>query len=254
MFDALTFPETASTGEVVTVELVVSYDFDTTFLLSPGVFDPVGEEYITEEFVEVTGTGTEEMSLSFNAPSVEGEYVFIVDMYYQNGTDWYSTGQEDYYITLTVGQSGGSTATGSAVVKNINYPSVVNPEEAMEIGVTIEYDFLSDTNMEIAVTDPETMEAIETLSAVRNGVGTDEFKLTIYAPDEEGSYTLGADVIFETVNGWEFSDGGVMVFTFEVDADASSGSIPSFPVISIIMGLLGVMGLLQIRGRKNPQL
>lgn len=250
-FDSVTSPETVQPGEVVTVDLVISYDFDSLTTISPGVYDPITDSYLVEDGLDVSGAGTGSISLSFDAPTIDGEYVFIVDLYAQDGTDWVYTGQDDYYITLTVG-AGGSTPTASAIVKDIQHPNVVKPGAPMEIKVTIEYDFAVDTNMEVAVSDPETMTAIETASAVKNGAGTDEFKITIYAPEQEGTYTLGADVIFETNMGWEFSSGGAMAFTFDVDSIASSGGIPSFPMASVVLGALVVIALMQYNGRKTP--
>ena len=110
-FDSVSSPVTAMVGEVVTVDVVISYDFDQLTLLSPGVYYLVEDDYMVEEFIEVTGSGTEAVSLSFNAPNVPGEYVFIVDLYYQEGEDWYNAGQENYYITLTV-DGGGSVGVG----------------------------------------------------------------------------------------------------------------------------------------------
>ena len=83
----------------------------------------MSEEYLVEDGVEVDGTGVEVMLLSFNAPSEEGEYVIIVDIYYQEGEEWLHSGQDDYYITLTVSEAGGipgfpavSVLIGSIVV------------------------------------------------------------------------------------------------------------------------------------------
>jgi hypothetical protein len=257
IFDSVSSPETAAPGAVVSVDLVISYDCDMLTMFSPGVYDLIAESYLAEEGFEVTGTGKESTSLQFNAPDIEGEYVFIVDMYFNNGTDtefvWQYAGQENYYITLTVQQGGGvSDPPASAVVSDVKHPSIVKPGAPIEVEVTVDYDFTATTNMEVAVTNQDTMEAIQTASAVKSGVGTEKFKLTVYAPDQEGTYNLGADVIFETINGWEFSSGGAMAFTVEVDSNASSGGIPGFPVASAILGALLVIGFLQYSGRKAP--
>lgn len=252
-FDSVTSPETAAPGAVVTVDLVISYDCDTLTTFSPGVYDLIAESYLVEGGFEVTGTGTESLSLRFNAPDIEGEYVYIVDMYYQNDTDWYFAGQENYYITLTVQQGGGiSDPPASAVVSDVKYPSIVKPGAPIEVEVTVDYDFTAPTNMEVAISNPETMEAIQTASDVLTGAGTAKYKITVYAPDQEGPLSLGADVIYETYSGWEFSSGGAMAFTVEVDSNASSGGIPGFPVISVVMGALVMVALFQVNGRKTP--
>jgi len=251
-FDSVTSPETAQPGGVVTVDLVISYSFDTLTTISPGVYDPVDESYIVEDGLEVTGTGTESISLSFNAPTVEGEYVFVVDLYAQDGTEWVYTGQDDYYITLTVGVGGGSTSAWSATVEDVSYPSVVKPGESMDVEITVEYDFPQSTNMEVGVSEPETGEAINYVSVVKNGAGTEVFTVTIIAPEEEGAYQVGADVLFETEYGWDYTEGGVMSFTVIVEDSGSSGGIPGFPWTSMVLGTLMVMGFLQYSGRKTP--
>ncbi len=91
----------------------------------------------------------------------------------------------------------------------------MKPGAPIEVEVTVAYDFTATTNMEVAVTNPDTMEAIQIASAVKTGAGTEKFKITVYAPNQEGTLNLGADVIFETINGWEFSSGGAMAFTVE---------------------------------------
>ena len=250
-FDSVSSPETAMAGEVVTVDVVISYDFDQLTLLSPGVYYLVEDDYMVEEFIEVTGSGTEAVSLSFNAPNVPGEYVFIVDLYYQEGEDWYNAGQENYYITLTV-DGGGSVGAWSASVVKIRNSQLVAPGGSVDIKVYVDYDFPISTNMEIAVSDPVTGEAIDVVSAVLDGKGSDDYDFIITAPNEVGTYELGADVIFETDQGWEFSEDAVMSFTFEVDDQASSGGIPGFPVASAILGALIVIGFLQYSGRKAP--
>ena len=256
-FDSVTSSETATPGSIVTVDLVIDYDCDTLTTFSPGVYDLIGEQYMTEEFFEVTGIGKESISLRFNAPDIEGEYVYIVDMYFNNGTAseyaWQYAGQENYNITLTVQQGGGvSDPPASAIVSDVKYPSIVKPGAPIEVEVTVDYDFTATTNMEVAVTNPDTAEAIQTASDVKIGAGTEKYKITVYAPEQEGSFNLGADVIFETINGWEFSSGGVMAFTVEVDSNASSGGIPGFPVSSALLGALVVIGFLQYSGRKTP--
>jgi hypothetical protein len=250
-FDSVSSPETAMVGEVVTVDVVISYDFDQLTLLSPGVYYLVEDDYMVEEFIEVTGSGTEAVSLSFNAPNVPGEYVFIVDLYYQEGEDWYNAGQENYYITLTV-DGGGSVGAWSASVVKIRNAQLVAPGGSVDIKVYVDYDFPISTNMEIAISDPVTGEAIDVVSAVLDGKGSDDYDFIITAPNEVGTYELGADVIFETDQGWEFSEDAVMTFTFEVDDQASSGGIPGFPVASAILGALMVIGFLQYSGRKAP--
>lgn len=251
VFTSITSPETATPGEVVTVEIIIEYDFDEQTLVSPGIYHLVEEVYLAEAGIEVSGTGTETVSLSFNAPDVEGEYVFICDMYYQNGTNWMYAGQDDYYITLTVGS--GSTLTGwSAVIDDVEYPSVVTPGGSMEITVTVEYDFPKSTNMEVGVSDPGTGEALNVVTEVKDGSGTEEYKIIVSAPNEVGTHVLGADVVYETDYGWDFTEGGVMTFTFEVDDNASGGGIPGFPWVSTLMGTLLVIGLLQYSGRKTP--
>ena len=249
-FDSVSSPETAMAGEVVTVDVVISYDFDQLTLLSPGVYYLVEDDYMVEEFIEVTGSGTEAVSLSFNASNVPGEYVFIVDLYYQEGEDWYNAGQDNYYITLTV-DGGGSVGAWSASVVEIRNTKLVAPGGPVEVMVYVEYDFPISTYMEVAVTDLTTTEAIDIVSSVKDGAGSDDFIITITAPNEVGTYELGADVIFETDQGWEFSDGGVMTFTFEVSENAGGG-IPGFPVTSAILGALLVIGFLQYSGRKAP--
>ena len=231
---------------------MISYSFDTLTTISPGVYDPVAEDYIVEDGLEVTGTGTESISLSFNAPTVEGEYVFIVDLYAQDGTDWVYTGQDDYYITLTVGVGGGSTSAWSATVEDVSYPSVVKPGESMDVEITVEYDFPQSTNMEVGVSEPETGEAINYISVVKDGAGAEVFTVTIIAPEEEGTYEVGADVLFETEYGWDYTEGGVMSFTVIVEDSGSSGGIPGFPWTSMVLGALMVMGFLQYSGRKTP--
>ena len=247
-FDSVSSPETAMAEEVVTVDVVISYDFDQLTTLSPGVYYLVEDDYMVEEFIEVTGSGTEAVSLSFNAPNIPGEYVFIVDLYYQEGEDWYNAGQENYYITLTV-DGGGSVGAWNASVVKIRNSQLVSPGGSVDIKVYVDYDFPISTNMEIAISDPVTGEAIDVVSTVLDGKGSNDYDFIITAPNEVGTYELGADVIFETDQGWEFSEDAVMAFTFEVSENAGGG-IPGFPVTSAILGALLVIDFLQYSVRK----
>ncbi len=124
-FDSVTSQETAALGAVVTVDLVISYDCDTLTTFSPGVYDLIAESYLVEGGFEVTGTGKESVFLRFNAPDIEGEYVYIVDMFYQNGTDWHFAGQENYYITLTVGQDGGVSDTFTSEMTGLDRADLI---------------------------------------------------------------------------------------------------------------------------------
>jgi len=223
-------------GETVTVTLELSWDFPSATEISPGVADTVTEAYVAEDFFTVEGTGTENVTLSFTAPSTNAIYEYIVDVYYKEGETWVQsdTGFEAHFLYVQVGSTG--SGEYNAWVTNVNAPSRVKPGELFTVDVDIDISFPTNTTFSVGITDPETGEVIIEFVDAGEGDLSGTYNFEIYAPETEGTYTLGADVVFETSSGWTFSEGSTQ--TFDITVSEGGGAIPGFPMASVLAGSL----------------
>lgn len=228
-------------GETITVTLELAWDFPAATDISPGVFDTSSETYVTEDYFTVEGTGVENVTLSFTAPSTNAVYEYIVDVYYDESGEWAmsETGYEMHYIYIQVGSTG--SGEYNAWVTSVDAPGNVKPGELFTVNVDIDISFPTNTTFSVGITDPETGEAIIEFIDAGEGDQSGTYTFEIYAPETEGDYTLGADVVFETPTGWSYTVDGTQ--TFDITVSASSGGIPGFPVVSILTGSLVALAL-----------
>ena len=229
-------------GETVTVTLELAWSFSAATDISPGVLDTSSESYVAEDYYTVENTGAENITLSFTAPSTSAVYEYIVDVYYDDGESWVmsDTGYEAHYIYVQVGSTG--SGAYNAWVTNVDAPSSVKPGELFTVKVDIDISFPTNTTFSVGITDPETGEVI--IEFIDAGMGdlSGSYDFDIYAPETEGDYTLGADVIFETPSGWSYSEGATQTFDLKV-SEGGGGAIPGFPVMSLMLGSLVALAL-----------
>ncbi|MCW4012299.1 MAG: glycoside hydrolase family 66 protein [Candidatus Bathyarchaeota archaeon] len=223
-------------GETVIVTLELGWDFPAATDISPGVFDTASELYVTEDYYTVEEMGMDNITLSFTAPATNAVYEYIVDVYYDDGDSWImsDTGYEAHYIYIQVGSTG--SAEYNAWVTNVDAPSTVKPGELFTVDVDIDISFPTNTTFSVGITDPETGEVIIEFIDAGEGDLSGAYNFEIYAPETEGDYTLGADVVFETPSGWSYTEGGTQ--TFNIKVSEGGGAIPGFPVYSILAGSL----------------
>jgi hypothetical protein len=76
-------------GQDFTVEVVVDYDFASLTLFTPGLWDPVTEDLIVEDFDEVEGEGIKAYSMI--VPGVNSTGVFSIDAaaFYMYDDEWF---------------------------------------------------------------------------------------------------------------------------------------------------------------------
>ncbi len=234
-------------GETVTVILELVWDFPAATDISPGVVDTASEAYVAEDFYTVEGVGADNITLAFTAPATNAVYEYIVDVYYDDGGSWVmsDTGFESHYIYVQVGSTG--SAEYNAWVTNVDAPSSVKPGELFTVDVDVDISFPSNTTFSVGITDPDTGDVIIEFIDAGEGDLSGTYTFDIYAPETEGEYILGADVIFETPSGWSYSDGATKTFVIKVSE--SSGGIPGFPVSSLLLGSLVALAFASRRQR-----
>ena len=231
-------------GQTITITLELGWDFPASTEIGPGIFDTLAEEYVAEDIYTVANTGMGNITLSFTAPSTNGVYEYLVNVFY-NEEGWIQsdTGYEEHYIYIQVGETG--SGQYAAWVTDVDAPSNLEPSELFNVTVYVQMSFPEMTTFSVAVTDPETGEPILEVEdqTVGDQVGSYWFELS--APETEGDYTLGADIVFETPQGWTYSEGATQTFDITVSTNSgnSGGGIPGFPVTSLIMGSLLALAL-----------
>lgn len=228
-------------GETITVTLLLGWDFPEATDISPGVFDTAAEAYVAEDLYTVTNSEYGNITLAFTAPSTNGVYEYIVDVYYDDdGWMMSETGYEEHYMYIQVGSTG--SGEYNAWVTDVDSPSSVKPGELFTVTVDIEISFPTMTTFSVGITDPETGEAIIDIEDQGQGDLSGTYTFDIYAPETEGDYTLGADVVFETPMGWSYTEGGTQ--TFDLKVSAGGGAIPGFPAVSLLLGSLVALAIL----------
>jgi len=230
-------------GETVILTIELTWDLPASYDVSPGVYDTTLEEYVVEELLTVEGSGVSNVTLSFTAPPTNGVYEYIVDVFYEeDGWQSSSTGSEEYYLYVQVGSTGSNAY--NAWVTDVDSPSSVNPGELFTVTVDVDISFPTMTTFAVGITNRETDELVIDYEDQGEGDLSGTYTFDIYAPETERKYTLGADIVFETPQGWTFTDGGSQTFDVKV---SKGGGIPGFPVAGVALGSLITMALLSRR-------
>lgn len=230
-------------GQTITVTLEIGWDFPSETDIGPGVYDTLAEVYIAEDIYTVIDSGFGNITLSFTAPSSNGVYEYLVNVFYdEEGWIMSDTGYEEHYIYIQVGSTG--SGQYSAWVTDVDAPSRVAPGELFNVTVSVQISFPQMTLFAVAVSDPETGEAILEVEDQAVGDQTGSYWFEIAAPETEGDYTLGADIVFETPQGWSYSDDSTQTFDITVSSDSNGGgAIPGFPMVSVLLGSLVALAL-----------
>jgi hypothetical protein len=227
-------------GQTVSVTLELVWDFPASTDISPGVWDPLNEVYAVDDVYTVTGTGADNVTLSFPSPTVNGVYEYVVNVFYEEeGWTMSETGYEAHTLYIQVGNTG--SGEYAAWVTKVDSPKTVKPGELFNVTVFVEMSFPTMTTFSVAVTDPSTGEAIMEVEDQTQGEQTGNYWFEVIAPETEGSYTLGADIIFETAGGWTYTDDAAQMF--DITVKEGGGGIPGFPVISVLMGSMAALAL-----------
>jgi hypothetical protein len=228
-------------GQTITITLELGWDFPTSTDVSPGIIDTITEEYVVEDLYTLNDSGMGNVTLSFTAPSTNGVYEYIVNVFYdEEGWVMSETGYEEHYIYIQVGSTG--SGQYSAWVTEVDAPSVLEPSQLFNVTVYVQVSFPEITTFSVAVTDPETAEAIIEIEDQAVGDQTGTYWFEISAPETEGDYTLGADIVFETPQGWTYSDDATQTFDITVST-GGGGGIPGFPLASVLIGSLVALAL-----------
>ncbi|MGW8180096.1 MAG: hypothetical protein ACWGQW_15250, partial [bacterium] len=222
-------------GETVTVTLELVWDFPASTDISPGVWDPTNEVYIAEDVYTVTGVGSDNVTLSFPAENVNGVYEYIVNVFYEDeGWTMSETGYEAHSLYIQVGTTG--SGEYNAWVTKVDSPNTVKPSESFNVTVHVDMSFPTMTTFSVGITDPSTGEAIMEIEDQTEGEQSGVYWFELIAPDTEGTYTLGADIIFETDAGWTYTEDAAQMF--DISVKEGGGAIPGFPTVSILAGSL----------------
>ena len=120
--------------------LELEWDFSAATNISPGVYDTTAEGYVIEDMYTVEDSGRGNITLSFTAPSNDGVYEYLIDVYYEDdGWQLSDTGFETHYIYIQVGSTGSGQYT--ALVTDVDAPGTVAPGELFNVTVYVETSF-----------------------------------------------------------------------------------------------------------------
>jgi len=227
-------------GQTISVTLELGWNFPNSTDVSPGIFDTTSEEYVAEGLYNLEGFGMGNVTLFFTAPSTNGVYAYLVDVFYnEEGWKKSDTGYEEHYLYIKVGETGSSNY--AAWVTDVEVPSNIKPSALFNVTVYVQMSFPEMTHFSVAVTDPETGEAIIEILDQAVGEQTGSYWFELSAPETEGDYTLGADIMFEAPQSWTYTENSTQ--TFDIIVSTGGGGIPGFPVTSLIMGSLLALAL-----------
>lgn len=222
-------------GQTITVTVELGWDFPSVTQISPGIYDPLTEEYLVEDFYNVEDSGYNNVTLSFTSPDTDGVYEYEVDVYYDDdGWQMSDTGYEEYTITIQVGSV--VIADYEAWVTDIEAPVQVEPGEVFNVTVRVEVSFPTLTWFNVAITEPDTGEVVNEIDDQILGDEITEYWFEVVAPENEGPYSLLVSVIFETSQGWSFTEDAAK--SFEVNVIGPGKGIPGYPLSSLLLGSL----------------
>jgi len=141
----------------------------------------------------------------------------------------------------------GTTGSGeyNAWVTKVDSPNTVKPSESFNVTVHVDMSFPTMTTFSVGITDPNTGEAIMEIEDQTEGEQSGVYWFELIAPDTEGTYTLGADIIFETDAGWTYTEDAAQMF--DITVKEGGGAIPGFPTVSILAGSLVALALARRR-------
>ena len=113
VIDELDYPSDVETGRKVSITVSVDYKVPGAATLFVEVFDE-SDNTLDAEAEEITGEGSKQITLSFNAPSEVDEHQFKVITYFMVDDEVTFVDDGSRYLTIDVLESGGSGASDVA--------------------------------------------------------------------------------------------------------------------------------------------
>ena len=221
--------ETGDGGYIVTG---LTYSFlDETYDVYLLKTDSQGEE----EWISILGGPGDDWGQSVQ---VTGDGGYIVG----GSTRSFGSGLWDVYL-LKTDSEGRDEEIYSASILKVEGPYEVFTGDSFTVKVTVAYEFTVPTEMSPGIYDEETQKFIAEEFETLEGKGTETYTFELTAPNKETTWSLTAGVWYP-VGGELLHDEVDWAKSFEVHV-TKLGGIPGFPYLSIIVGLVITMCLLE---------
>ncbi len=104
--DRASYDPVYSPGEVVNVNVELSWVFDTATDANAQIIDTRSGAVVKEKADTLSGEGSKTVSFSFSAPEEHGSYTYVVEVPYLLNGEWYLDPEADYSVQFTVEESG----------------------------------------------------------------------------------------------------------------------------------------------------
>ncbi len=144
-------------GTNVTVDISLGYSFENVTQISPGVYMYNLEDWVVDDFLNVSGTGNSTLSLMFAAPPKAGVYEYAVNVYYFKENNWFQIGErsEENMSIQVLGDiiDGNNYSVGITDVETL---SEVKAGEGYTMNVSVGYDLAEETDVSLMIRDNQT--------------------------------------------------------------------------------------------------
>jgi len=202
-----TYESVVDPGEIVAVNVTIGYSFDVATEISPGIYSKMLDDWVVDEFVEVTGTGQTSYILEFSAPEISGSYEYEANVYFFTDGNWFNLGKGAVQnMTIEVTGTVTTLLEYTAEIDDVQVPGTIGLDEEFLLDVTVSYDFDEETDIVLVLNDPVTESIIVETQDTLEGTGSKVYSFDMTSPSVVGVYEM--DVMVSYFNGLEWDDSG----------------------------------------------
>ncbi|MBT3285034.1 hypothetical protein HN807_11620 [Candidatus Bathyarchaeota archaeon] len=240
-------------GEIVSVNVTIGYLFDEEVEISPGIYSRELEDWVVNDFAQVTGTGESSYILEFPAPGISGSHEFEANVYYFIEGNWYNLGMGAVQnMTLEVMGTVTSLFEYNAEIEEVLLPETLGLNENYQLEVTVSYDFDEETDIVLIVTDPNSGNVIVETQDTLDGSGSNDYSFNMTTPSIYGVYKMEAMVSYFNGIEWENSgESAVYEITQEIIEPVIPPSNNPWGYVGIGILIVGVAGYLYYQKSKE---
>jgi len=220
----LSSPSKVAKGQDFTVDITVGYSFAFDTNIFVGIWDYENETIVTGGTDTLSKTGIATYMLTLKAPETETLWSLAGVVLYWNGSDW-NYDPSGWLWDFDVSVSG--VVEHSVQVSTVESPSQVDPGKTFAVNVTIDYSFVSTTQVYLAIWDYGKGEYISVKTENLTGTGSKTHSFSLLAPSTQTVWSLSA-VVFYMRSGQWLRDVGVWHRDFQVEV-----AISKYPDLAI---------------------
>jgi len=220
----LSSPSKVGKGQDFTVDLTLGYSFAFDTNIFVGVWDYENEMIVTGGTDTLSKTGIVRYTLTMKAPETETLWSLAGVVLYWNGSDW-NYDPSGWLWDFDVSVSG--VVEYSVQVSTVESPSQVDLGKAFTVNVTIDYTFISTTEVSLAIWDYDRGEYIALKSENLTGTGSKTHSFNLLAPSTQTIWNLKAYVLYK-IGDQYLHDVGVWYRNFQVEV-----AIAKYPDLAI---------------------